>query len=100
MLSSDTPPPSRAIINLFDGRGLFFFGGDLRFDFHVAEFARIEDLAAFEALHEFRIFVARYHLDSRMKTLLRHGLALGVAVGCVRRLDVIHNAWPEPLGQL
>jgi hypothetical protein len=33
-----------------------------------------------------------------VKTLLLHGLALGVDVGCVRRLDIIHVCRPKPSG--
>jgi hypothetical protein len=32
---------------------LFFFGGDLRFDVHIAEFAGVEYLAAFQTFNEF-----------------------------------------------
>jgi hypothetical protein len=34
-----------------------------------------------------------------MKTLLLHGLALGVGVGTIRRLDEIHRASPEASGR-
>jgi len=94
----DTPLSSRTSFGLFDG--LFFFGGNLRLNLHVAEFARFEDLSAFEALHEFRIFVARHHLDSRMKARVGHCLALGITVSCVGRLDIAHNTSPDPPGQL
>ena|SRR6516162_5533377 len=95
---TDTPPRSRPSFRLFDSGSLFFFGGNLRLDVHVAEFTRFKDLAALKALDKFRVFVTRDDLDTRMKTLLLHGLALGVDVGCVRRLDIIHVCRPKPSG--
>jgi len=70
---------------------LFFFGRDLRFDIHVAELTRFEDLAAFEALDIFRIFVSRDYLDSGMPTLVVHRVALGIVVGCICRLANVHK---------
>lgn len=45
------------------------------FDVHVFEFAGVEYLAAFEALHVFGIFIAGNDLDTRMFAWI-HGLAL------------------------
>src|SRR3974390_565352 len=98
--SANTRPPSRPSFNLFDVSGLFFFGGNLRFDVHVAELARLKNLAAFEAFHELRVFVARDDLDTRMTTCLLHGLALGVDEWCDRRLDKVPIASPEAFGQM
>ena len=64
--------------------------GSLGFDIHVAELTRFEDLAAFEALDVFRIFVSRDHLDSGMPTLVVHRVALRVVVSCVCWLADIH----------
>jgi hypothetical protein len=35
-------------------------------DTHVLEFAVVEDLAAFQAFHEFSVFVAAHNLHTRM----------------------------------
>ena len=43
---------------------------DAFFDAHVFEFAGFEDLAAFEALDEFGIFVTADDLNARMLTRL------------------------------
>src|SRR5208283_512255 len=55
---------------------LFLLGRNFRFDVHVAELARFEDLAAVETLDVFRVFVTGDHLYTRMKALLVHGFAL------------------------
>jgi hypothetical protein len=55
---------------------LFFLSRNLRFNVHVAELARFEDLATVKTLDEFRVFVTGDHLDTRMATGLVHGLAL------------------------
>jgi hypothetical protein len=70
---------------------LFFFGWELGFDVHVTELAGFEDLAAFQTLDVFRIFVSRDHLDSGMPTLVVHCVALRIGVGCVCWLAGAHR---------
>jgi hypothetical protein len=55
---------------------LFFLSGNLRFNVHVAKFARLEDFATVKTFDEFRVFVTGDHLDTRMAAGLIHGFAL------------------------
>jgi hypothetical protein len=55
---------------------LFLLGRNFRFDVHIAELARFEDLAAVETLDVFRVVVTGNNLDTRMEALLVHRFAL------------------------
>jgi hypothetical protein len=68
----------------------FVFGGNFRLDVHVAEFAGVEYLAAFQTFHEFRVLVTRDDLDTRMKTDIWHRAALGEIAGRRCRWDEVH----------
>jgi hypothetical protein len=58
-------------------RGLLFFDGNLVFDFHVAELARLEDFTAYKAFDVFRVLVARNDQDSRVPAGITHLVAWG-----------------------
>ena len=58
-------------------RGLFFFDGNLLFDFHVAELARLEDFTADKAFDVFRVFVARNDLDFGVPAGITHWVVGG-----------------------
>ena len=68
----------------------FVFGGNLRFDVHVAEFAGVEYLAAFQTFHELRVLVTRDDLDTRVKTDIWHRAALREVAGRCCRWDEVH----------
>ena len=69
------------------------------FDRHIAEFARFEDVAAFEALDEFRVLFAGYDPHTRMFTLLVHRDSLeGVVRGWKRLVVRAHGIRAAPAG--
>ncbi|HZL67062.1 MAG TPA: hypothetical protein VFC29_07000, partial [Candidatus Limnocylindrales bacterium] len=77
---------------------LFVLGRNFRLDVHVAEFTRLEDLAAFHALNVFRVFISSDNLDTGMPTRLVHGIALREIWVPVDRLANVHDFRPDLKG--
>jgi hypothetical protein len=75
-LSGGVHPRTLCPLCLCGKKLLLLLGGNLGLNVHIPKFTRFEDLATVKAFHEFRVFIAGDHLDTRMATWLVHGFAL------------------------